>query len=231
MAALTDAEIRAALPSESRQKIDSAFEALSQSMPTDKERMILYRVAHTLKLNPTDTHFSVMAALHYYLQLYQMIPDRINTTARETLQKFKGAAEAQAIASAEQVKAELVKAVVAATTEVAAATSRKQMWQWASVCLTVAFLGVGLFGWLMHSTGQEAGYQKGHGAGYAESKDEKAAASWANTPEGQLAFQLAEAGSITALATCDVNRGWELEKNICHPQNMKNGIYGWKVKK
>lgn len=231
MAVLTDAEIRAALPAESRQKIDSAFEALSQSLPSDKERMILYRVAHTLKLNPTDTHFSVMAALHYYLQLYQMIPDRINTTAKETLQNFKDTAEAQAIASAERVKAELVKAVVAATTEVAAATSRKQMLQWAGVCLTVAFLGVGLFGWYMHSSGLNEGYQNGRGAGYAETKDEKAAASWANTPEGQLAFQLAEAGSITALATCDENRGWKLEKNICHPQHIKDGIYGWKIKK
>ncbi len=89
MAALTDAQILAALPVESQRKIDSAFEALSQSLPTDKERIILYRVAHTLKLNPTDTHFSVMAALHYYLQLYQTIPNLIVRAGGEVVEAGK----------------------------------------------------------------------------------------------------------------------------------------------
>lgn len=88
MPALTDAEILAALPVEARQKIDTAFEALSQSLPSDKERIILYRVASTLKLNPTDTHFSVMAAMHYYLQLYQEIPSKIEKASAERLKEF-----------------------------------------------------------------------------------------------------------------------------------------------
>ena len=86
---LTDAQILAALPVESQRKIDSAFEALSQSLPTDKERIILYRVAHTLKLNPTDTHFSVLAAMHYYLQLYETIPNLIVRAGGEVVEAGK----------------------------------------------------------------------------------------------------------------------------------------------
>jgi hypothetical protein len=96
MTALTDSEILAVLPLDARKKIDSAFEALSQSLPTDRERIILYRVAHTLKLNPTDTHFSVMAALHYYLQLYQTIPDKIGRAGVESLKGHELALKAQA---------------------------------------------------------------------------------------------------------------------------------------
>lgn len=85
MPALSDEEILAALPSDARKKIDNAFEALSQSQPSDKERLVLYRVANALKLNPTDTHFSILAAMHYYLQLYQIIPDKIVNAGVEIL--------------------------------------------------------------------------------------------------------------------------------------------------
>lgn len=115
MTALTDEEIRAALPVASRQKIDSAFEALSQSLPSDKEKMILYRVAHTLKLNPTDTHFSVMAALHYYLQLYQAIPDKIikasDVEVGKHIQNLKGVAEREMTIARDRVIGELAQNV------------------------------------------------------------------------------------------------------------------------
>ncbi|PJC05623.1 MAG: hypothetical protein CO070_01620 [Gallionellales bacterium CG_4_9_14_0_8_um_filter_55_61] len=115
MTALTDTEILAALPVESRKKIDSAFEALSQSLPSDKEKIILYRVAHTLKLNPTDTHFSVMAALHYYLQLYQVIPDKIAKAGDEQLKghinNLKKAAENEMAKARDAVICELSKKV------------------------------------------------------------------------------------------------------------------------
>lgn len=89
MPALSDAEMLDALPLEARRKIDNAFEALSQSLPSDQERLILYRVAHTLKLNPTDTHFSILAAMHYYLQLYGTIPDKIVGAAGEVIEAGK----------------------------------------------------------------------------------------------------------------------------------------------
>lgn len=83
MAALTDNEILAALPLESRQKITNAFEALSQCRPSAAEQAILFRVAHTLKLQPTDTIFSTIAAMHFYLELYQKIPMKISEVGKD----------------------------------------------------------------------------------------------------------------------------------------------------
>ena len=43
-----------------------------------------------------------------------------------------------------------------------------------------------------------------------------AMASWANTPEGQLAYQLAKAGSLRELATCS-GHGWFERDGACYP--------------
>ena len=77
------------------------------------------------------------------------------------------------LASAEATKADLAKAVVKTAQDVANYTAQKQMWQWAAGCLAVAFLAFGLFGWYLHSTAYEAGYNSGYGVGYAEAKDRK----------------------------------------------------------
>lgn len=137
MPALSDAEILAALPVEARRKIDNAFEALSQSLPTDQERLILYRVAHTLKLNPTDTHFSILAAMHYYLQLYGTIPDKIigaagkvieagnqvdvaiRNATRETLSEHKETLSAQSNLIAQQTRKDLLGMLGQATARMA----------------------------------------------------------------------------------------------------------------
>lgn len=178
MTALTDAQILAALPVESQRKIDSAFEALSQSLPSDKERIILYRVAHTLKLNPTDTHFSVMAALHYYLQLYQTIPNlivraggdvveagksvdaAIRKATKEAITEHKQALENQAkLVSFDSQKA-LIEMVGKTAQKIAgdsAATERANSMFWAAVALSVfaslffcsgLYLGSRSLGWV-----------------------------------------------------------------------------------
>lgn len=75
--ALSDSEISALLPDDDKRKINTAFEALSQTMPTHKEQAILYRVVHSLNLQPTDSIFSFLAATHLYYQLYQAMPAKI----------------------------------------------------------------------------------------------------------------------------------------------------------
>lgn len=131
-------------------------------------------------------------------------------------------------ASAEAAKADLAQAVAAAAQEVAHNTSAKQMWQWAAGCIAVAFLCVGLFGWYMHSSGKDSGCQAGYGAGYTEAKDEKAAAAWANTPEGRLAYRFAQTGSLASLAKCD-RPGWYVEKGVCYVKPASDGTYGWRL--
>lgn len=56
-----------------------------------------------------------------------------------------------------------------------------------------------------------------------------AAASWANTPEGQLAYGLAQAGSVRELATCS-GHGWVIERGSCFPRQLLKGqMFGWKL--
>ena len=89
-----------------------------------------------------------------------------------------------------------------------------------------------LFGWITHESSYSSGFETGKAVAYQEVKDEKAAAAWANTPQGMLAFQLAQAGSVEMLAHCN-GKGWELSKGTCYPQPVAEGksakVYGWSV--
>lgn len=49
--------------------------------------------------------------------------------------------------------------------------------------------------------------------------------SWANTPEGQLAYQLAKAGSLRELASCS-GHGWFERDGVCYPGARS---HGWRL--
>jgi hypothetical protein len=184
-------------------------------------------VRDALGLKNNDALWLVLMALQHYQGQYEKFPQAIAQAAKDTLVNFKATADATVKASAEAAKADLAQAVAAAAQEVAHNTSAKQMWQWAAGCIAVAFLCVGLFGWYMHSSGKDSGYQAGYGAGYTEAKDEKAAAAWANTPEGRLAYRFAQSGELQRLARCS-GKGWKVEKGVCYPmQNTDGNVYGW----
>lgn len=82
------------------------------------------------------------------------------------------------------------------------------------------------------------GYHLGNGAGdasgYARARDEVAAASWANTPNGKLARQLDQASTMTIpdIAGCPKGNGWHSEKRqgvrYCFATNANaKSITGW----
>lgn len=167
MSGLSDEEILAALPIETRKKIDCAFEALSQSLPSDKERLILYRVVTALKLNTTDTHFSILAAMHYYLQLYQMIPDKIvnaggkviaagrevdavlRKATQETLTEHTKALEAQAGLFAQKTRTDLI----AVFGEVAHKIARDSFAYERQKSFTQAVVAISIFGGVVFAVG------------------------------------------------------------------------------
>lgn len=65
--------------------------------------------------------------------------------------------------------------------------------------------------------------------GYMATRNEAAAASWANTPEGQLAFQMAAAGSLPLLARCS-EPGWKRSDGVCFPFATADGtVHGWQL--
>ena len=78
-------------------------------------------------------------------------------------------------------------------------------------------------GWIGYSKGKDAGSS----FGYVQARNEIAAAAWANTPEGKLAYQLAKAGSLEYLVHCS-RPGWKKDGNVCFGYAPKNeGTYGW----
>lgn len=228
MTALTNTEILAALPAESRKKIDTAFEALSQSMPSDKERIILYRVAHTLKLNPTDTHFSVMAALHYYLQLYQTIPDKIIKAGNEEIgkhiQNLKGTAEREMAIARDKVIDELAQKVGGMAQQLAgdAAAAEKAhaisfAAKWVSVGVFSCAVVFGGVGYGLRLITDEVNLNTARKA--VAAADERTAAAekqalddieavkksigWVGTVQGQIAKKFFDSGSGQVAASCD----------------------------
>ena len=75
----------------------------------------------------------------------------------------------------------------------------------------------------------DKGYTEGKAQGYSDAVEAKAAASWANTQEGKLAYQLAKAGSIKLLAECS-GKGWQKneKERSCFGYGLGgNGGAGW----
>ncbi|PIX03950.1 MAG: hypothetical protein COZ20_01700 [Gallionellales bacterium CG_4_10_14_3_um_filter_54_96] len=222
MTALTDTEILAALPVESRKKIDSAFEALSQSLPSDKEKIILYRVAHTLKLNPTDTHFSVMAALHYYLQLYQVIPDKIAKAGDEQLKghinNLKKAAENEMAKARDAVICELSKKVGEIAQQLAgdAATAERNR--------SFYFAGAAIFSCALIFGG--TGYAVRMAADALSINTLKNAVTEANT-QADAAVAAAEKKQVTKLSKSEKMAAGLAQKRVARPKHFLIAGGGW----
>lgn len=207
--------------------LDDSFAKLLGRQPSDAERQSLYRVRDALSLKNNDALWLVLMALQNYQGQYEKFPQAIAQAAKDILVNFKETANATVKASAEAAKADLAQAVASAAQEVAHNTSAKQMFRWATGCFAITSLCICLLVWYMHSSGENAGYNSGYGVGYRAAKDEKAAAAWANTPEGQMAYRFAQSGELQRLARCH-GKGWKAEKGTCYPHPVTNeGTYGW----
>ena len=226
-------------------ELNNVFYRLMGREPTNEERATLSRLRDVLNLGNDDAFWLLFVALEYYKTCYMEMPhlavqeaatffEKINETAHTmiaaSIKEIQASVE-QGKADLVRTRAELARAVAAAAREVAFQTSTKQMFKW----ITVAFLGAFLFGWVMYQSGRTSGYQVGYASGYREAKDQKAAASWANTPEGRLAYRLAQLGELQRLARCE-GKGWEIKEvkeskyvKICLPMSDKDVVHGWAI--
>lgn len=203
------------------------FKRIHGREPKTEEILKFERLTTALETAPNDALLAVLVALDHYENLYAKIPGKITETVSKTLIDFRASADIEAAASIAEAKADLAKAVSEAAVKVARNTATRNMMQWVVICVIVVFASFDLFGWYMHSSGKDSGYQAGYGAGYTEAKDEKAAAAWANTPEGRLAYRFAQSGELQRLARCE-GKGWKVEKGACYPYPVPNeGTYGW----
>ncbi|MGZ5030862.1 MAG: DUF6753 family protein [Methylobacter sp.] len=212
---------------EHRDSLDDSFAKLLGRQPTDTDRQQLYRVRDALGLKNNDALWLVLMAQQYYQNQYEQFPQAIALAAGKILEQFKETADSTLNASVEAAKADLAKAIATTARDVASQTSRKQMFQWAAICFVSVCLSVGGLGWYIHNQAYKAGFSSGYGSAYAEAKDEKAAAAWANTPQGKLAYKLAQTSTFSNLVYCN-NPGWRIENNACYPHQEKNNSpYGW----
>jgi hypothetical protein len=96
----------------------------------------------------------------------------------------------------------------------------------------VLMVGISVF---MYQFIESSLYQKAFNDAYLEVNDEKARASWANTPKGKFAFELSRTTDIEQIARCKKDgSGWVLsdDGNVCYPNVNSDGIiHGWGIPK
>lgn len=209
-------------------ELDDSFTTLLGRQPTDRERQALYRVRDALKLKATDAVWLLLMALQHYQTLYETFPARISEAARDVTKTVRDTALAEAQSAAGQTKKALAEAVREAAVAAAKRAAGAQLWKWVSVAATTATLSIGITGWCEFGRGERAGIAAGWNSATKQCASAASAASWANTPEGQLAYGLAQAGSVRDLATCS-GRGWVAKDGTCFVQAEHGRVHGWRL--
>ena len=209
--------------------LDDSFNKLLGKQATDEDKQQLYATAEALGIRNNDALWLILMALQHHQTLYNEIPERIHQVAKITLDNIKQTADAATIASAAKAQEALIKAVAAASDQIASDTAKKEKIKWMAGCIVVSALCFSVLTLKVHSIAHESGYQFGYGLAYQAAKDEKAAANWANTHQGKAAFQLALNGELDSLVHCS-KKGWSIEKGVCFPKTANDGlVYGFKI--
>ena len=186
------------------------------------------RERDALRLKDNDALWSLLVVLGHYETLYPGIPARIAKVASDVADNLKAAAEVEFKAAAARTRAELAKSTAQTALDIADRIASTKRSKWISIAFTAAgaiFLGAGAG---MYHQGFSSGGAVGRLDGYSKARDEKAAAAWANTPEGQLGFELAKAGILRDLAACSgkilVRKG-----DGCFLKVGREPVFGWRV--
>jgi hypothetical protein len=164
--------------------------------------------------------------LGHYETAYSRFPALIAQAAADVTEKARSAAEAEFKVAAARVRADLAQSVAKSARDIADRVASTKRWQWVSACLVLAtsmFVGVGAS---MYREGVSSGRATGELDGYSNARDEKAAAGWANTHEGKLAYRFAEVGSLRALATCS-GKVFVQKGSACYVRFEKALVFGW----
>jgi len=206
-------------------ELDDSFALLLGRQPDDKEKQRLYRARDALKLKATDAVWLLLMALGHYETLYERIPARIAEAAKDATKDVRETAVAQARAAAQDTMKAMALAVSKAGTASAKKAAGAQILKWAMGCFLGAMGCISTIGWWAHGKGQREGYAVGYEAARDRYENAAATASWANTPEGQLAYGLAKAGSLRELATCS-GHGWVQRDGVCYPGSK---THGWRL--
>lgn len=202
--------------------------------PTPQQMQRVQAIAHSLGIPNNDAMMPILIALDCYHGAFSTLPAQAQAAADTAA---KGAADRSTAAVNEAVAravTNLGPQVGTAIVNVAKDINQVDKAKWICGVVVVVGLVFSLLGWLTHASGYASGFETGKAQTYQDVKDEKAAAAWANTPQGRLAFQLAQEGSIEVLAHCN-GKGWKLSKGSCYPYPYLEGksemMSGWSVGK
>lgn len=223
--------------------IRQAIKLIGGVEPTPQQMQRVQAIAHSLGIPNNDAMMPILIALDCYHGAFNELPA-----------KAQAAADASAKVAADRSAAAVNESVARAVTQlgpkvgdaiVRVANDIKQVdkIKWIGGAISSVAMVVGVFGWITHESGYSSGFEMGKAQAYQDAKDEKAAAAWANTAQGKMAYQLAQTGSLDELANC-TGEGWRIFKNdegnwMCYPfmfpktVDGKTGEYahGWSVAK
>ena len=203
--------------------VAAAFEAAFQRKPTAEEVGRLERVMDVLDVRENDAIMTLMVVLEFYHGLYGSVPGRIEEAAKTAVGETKETTQKIAATAAQLAHGDLVEQLGKAVNQVASDAAKKQQWKALGAGIAAAAISLLVTGWVCFDAGREAGY----GAAIKVARNETAAAAWANTPEGQLAYRLALAGSLQQVARCSAP-GWKIRNGACLPQVDAEGtLHGW----
>ena len=199
-------------------ELDDSFSQLLGHQPSDKDKQDFYRVRDALKLKATDAVWLLLMALQHYKALYEEFPARIAGAARDVTKSVRAAAEAQAKAAQEETKRALMGAVRQAAVVSARQAAGAKFAKWVGITVGVIVAALVAVAWGEFSHGHEKGRAVGENAAIRACGALVAASSWANTPDGQLAYSLAKAGGLGEVARCS-GRGMVPRDGWCTVQS------------
>ena len=182
--------------------LDNSFAQLLGRQPNDTEKQKLYRAGATLNIKPTDSMWRVLMVLGHYETLYEQIPARIVAATHEVTKAVRATAEAEARAMHEQTKRALAEAVRQSAVKAARDAAGAAIAKWVSIGVGVIVVALLLVGWFEATRGRQEGRAVGENVATKACGALVAAASWANTPDGQLAYAMAKVGGLSDVARC-----------------------------
>ena len=137
-------------------------------------------------------------------------------------------ADAEFKATAARARTDLARTVAKSAHDIADRTANTKRLHWITGCVAITALALGLLGVLSYRAGDKTGYTTGAATGYAQARHEQAAAAWANTPEGQVAYAFAKAGGIRDLAACS-DRGHTRKGDTCFAKSENGSVWSWRL--
>jgi hypothetical protein len=209
--------------------LESNWARLLGHQPSDKDKQNLYRVRDVMNLQPTDAVWQLLIAFQYYEKLYEEFPARIAAAAGKVTEGVRAAAEAEAKAAHAETRRALTEAVRQAAVKSAQRAAGAAILKWVSATGAVICVSLLLVGVIAFSSGHDKGKAVGDNGAKKECAALVAASSWANTPDGQLAFSLAKVGGLGDVGRCS-GRGMAPKDGWCVVQSDRGkSLARWRL--